>query len=394
MAIDPATLESIRNPLAGLSNIGAMYAKGVEMKQNRELMEMKQSKMDYEMADTGSRVMGAYSKAVMDAVEQDPTVEQDPAKLSEIQSSIRSSFPKGFQQFIPEETQPLDEIQRGYTNAIQIQKMVNPGEYTPPKKQSVVVRTDESGVPYKQDILYDSKGEIFRSPEYAAIDITAETELTKPTQAKAEERVLGAFEFRDSLKSLRGKIKSMEAAGENQFTVGAAASSWIGDMAEQVGAKLPKDWQKDIGDRQKMQSHMDMMFNAWRDSVTGKQASAQELKMIMKQLPRFGEGITKVNSKLDIFDETNEKLIIRMSRALKDGAVFVETKEGEPVYKDQEGNKFKLSTRYPLMNIPNKQIRYDDLLKDAHKAGLDVETAKRTAFETMINEGYDMAGYR
>lgn len=40
MAIDPRTLEGIRNPLAGLSNIGAMYAKGVEMKQQRESLDM------------------------------------------------------------------------------------------------------------------------------------------------------------------------------------------------------------------------------------------------------------------------------------------------------------------------------------------------------------------
>ena len=44
--IDPRLLESIRNPAAGLSNIGAMYAKGVEMKQNKEKMDMEREKLD------------------------------------------------------------------------------------------------------------------------------------------------------------------------------------------------------------------------------------------------------------------------------------------------------------------------------------------------------------
>jgi len=138
MPIDPQTLEAIRNPARGLADIGTAYAKGVETRQNRELLQMKREQLkiarDEHMmkqqldaikwdadkltvADEESKIVGGWTDAVLNQWEALPPEQRTGQSWAKIQVNLRDSLPDAAKAKIPDRIQPLSEVKAGLQGA-------------------------------------------------------------------------------------------------------------------------------------------------------------------------------------------------------------------------------------------------------------------------------------
>jgi len=107
MAISPQTLEGIRNPLSGLSNIGAMYAKGVEMKETKEKLSdaRKTSNLQRQIYDAQldklevnnlldkSKILSGVVEQFKQDAQRDPSIAKDPNAYAQYMQVATEGMP-------------------------------------------------------------------------------------------------------------------------------------------------------------------------------------------------------------------------------------------------------------------------------------------------------------
>ncbi len=141
MPIDPRTLESIRNPMAGLSNIGAQYAQGVQVAQSRQAMEAQRNAQQLQMADIGSKITGAYATAMINWKEDNPDASSEAFETAQLQQW--QALDSAHQQFVPQTTQSIDELKLGRERSEQIQRSLHPENFRTKTAGSEFERLDE-----------------------------------------------------------------------------------------------------------------------------------------------------------------------------------------------------------------------------------------------------------
>lgn len=138
MALDPAALESIRNPTGGkLTQIGQMFAQASQRKKANELAERKmkmteqlnKAQLDNEQmeaANLQSMAIGAFSQSVLEAMKEVPADQaKDPNVIAQIQAKVYQSMPEGVRKVIPDKPQSLEKIELGLENATIYQNWLN-----------------------------------------------------------------------------------------------------------------------------------------------------------------------------------------------------------------------------------------------------------------------------
>ena len=128
MAVSQQTLQSISNPTGGgLSRAYSLYLQGQQNRRAQEAHENQKIAAQYEQMDFATKATGGYSKAMLNWIEQNP--DAMPEEVEAKQTELRNLMPKHVQQYIPEGIQSTAELQRGYDNAMQVQRMLYPTKY-------------------------------------------------------------------------------------------------------------------------------------------------------------------------------------------------------------------------------------------------------------------------
>lgn len=205
MPVNPQILSMIANPTQGrLGDIGQTY---VSTKLAAEKNRMAQEKLDVEtmlananmdqaemdlFKDEAKALYGATSAYLSDVsgdpekgIPSRPELATDPRAYEQYMNNLTEGMPSGvvdkFKGLLPPQIAELNSK----TGAI-VSVMEGSKTSQVPTKRTRVVRVDkDSGLVYKKDTLYNPDGTPREeSPEYADIDVTAATELTKSQTGK------------------------------------------------------------------------------------------------------------------------------------------------------------------------------------------------------------------
>jgi len=355
MTISPQILARIADPTAGrLESIGKNYANArqasIENARSDEKFQMEKTKVEadfqqqtldnmykgnadkraaeldareaqdqkMQMAELGSQAMGAYSTSVLDALEKDPSLATDEARMATVQNEIRDSFPDAYKPMIPDTTQSVEELRRGLVNANSIQSALNP---TAPKTsfemdtiQNIDTKEKQSrikGDPYLEKQIGTNKWiKYFPSTGGTTADIA------KKTKGKLQDEQLLAAELQDSV----AKLDTMW----NEF--GKGKMDWLsqgGDALTRVMEKLnlpiTEGQKASSGNREKMKLETKKMQTAWRLKITGSQAGKWEIQDLMSQPLNMDDTNSQWEVKIPEWKDAADKIAVRAKLAQTQG---------------------------------------------------------------------------
>lgn len=431
MPVDPRILKSIADPTGGrLSDIGQIYAQGQQRKREtareEELLGLKKDEVkakaqqqtldnlykqqaeqranedqQAKLAELGSQAMGAYSTVILDAVENDPSLVADSTRFAQFQKETRDSFPEYYKEFIPEETQPVEEIQRGSKNAIAIQNQLNP---TSPKTTFEMgsiqnIKTGEIQSRPKDDPylakMVGTNEWIKYSP--SAGGTAADTDLTKKTKSKIQEEQLLTAEVQDEVAALdtmwndfgKGKMDWLSQAGDQTIRV-----------MEKLGLPITKGMEISSGQREKMKGRTKQLQTAWRLHVTGSQAGKWEIQDIASQPLNMDDTNSQWKVKLPAWKDKADRIAVRLKMAqaqgfTHSGTVKLSDDREMPMWTNEQTKETKAITDFgALGDIPSMDEYMDMELEENYPDPSTLsDKEKRRAISDVTNKARSL-GYR
>ena len=394
--IDPRTLEAIRNPMAGLSNIGAMYAKGVEMKGRREDREMRRDAMvlaedrasraetmaqdkwteqkrvnllnkqlteaqigkaEMDSMHDQSRVMGALTTQVMEDIKANPQLAQNQEVYNQYLETVTQDLPDSISQQI--KATPLNQLERVNRRSNRMAKALD-DRVVKPTYETISVQNKKTGAidTYRKDdpridklIGGGTHIKYFPSAKGTTGDAP---DLQKKTRGKLEDRALFAADLQDSVASVQ---KLFAGGGSEKLTVWDRMYDAAAEGVEKLGVPLGDKAKDSVKLRQQMIGHTVQVQSNWRRAITGTQASKFELNDIKKQIFQMSDSETIYKTKLDSWKDTSDKMAVRVKKALSDGFKHTGTMKKEngdeiPIYTNEAGENRSLSSFGSLSEIP------------------------------------------
>lgn len=194
MAIDPQTLESIRNPLAGLSGIGQAYMANVKMRQESQALQ-EQSKLtqlktqiaNMNLAETErkalydeSKIRAGISEQILTDIQSNPQL-TDPDAFSEYMASVTQDLPESISERL--KTASPEQIPAILRRNQRIVEVLTPKDQRKPWKMGMVYKDGKPTHSAFMDTTGDmhvqlgegqsrklQKGEMFSSTEISATD--------------------------------------------------------------------------------------------------------------------------------------------------------------------------------------------------------------------------------
>ena len=402
--IDPQILAMIANPTSGkMGEMGKNYVNArnaaLENKRNDELLKIKQDEELRAKADIGSKAMGAYSKSVLDEYKRS-NIDPTSAEAAVVQKQIYDSFPDAYKPFIPETTQPLDELNRGYNNAINIQNMLNPKEPKTTFEMDTVqnVKTGKllsrnKADPYLEELVKTGDWiKYYPSQQGTKGDIPATTKQ----KGESQSAIVDLMTMENDLITLKDRVKG----NEDQLTYWGALGGSILTIGEKLGVKLPEGGKEALQTRQGIIDYSNNIRNSYRRLITGSQASEYELENIYQQAPTIDDSETTFNQKINDWLDDTERLRIRHERILKQGYSYVKNEEGNAIYEDKNGVKKELGEIMSINDIPRSSERITQLL-ELYSGGKppssftaeQIEEMRNRVKRQMASEGYNIKRY-
>jgi len=436
MAVSPQVLKMISDPTAGkLGDIAQTYLKskqvGIENKLTDEKMQLakdkatadaQQTELDnmyksntdkratedaareaqtqqVEMADKGSQAMGAYSTAVLKAIEDNPELVTDEAKFAEVQKSIYDSFPDGYKQFIPEDTQSVEEIRRGLTNANSIQSRLNPvtpkttfemGSIQNVKTGQVISRPKDD--PYLAEMVGTNEW-----VKYSPSQGGTTSDITKKTKGKLQDDQLLAAQMQDDIAALDTMWNDFGKGKMDWVSQGGDAATRV---MEKLGLPITKGQEISSGNREKMKGRTKQLQTAWRLHVTGSQAGKWEIKDIASQPLNMEDTNSQWKVKLPAWKDKADRIAVRAKLAQSQGfnhSGLVKLSDGRemPMWTNPDTGETKAITDFgALGDIPSmKEYMAAELQKRYPNVDAMSKTEQKAAIE-QVKQQANQLGYR
>jgi len=439
MTIDPRSLEAIRNPLAGLSNIGQMYAQGVEMKGRREdrdfrksqalrsenqanaaaamaqekwteekkmnLLQSQLTKSNIEKAEMQtmydqSRVMSAATSQIIEDIKANPALAQDPNAYSQYIQESTKDLPDSIAKKIM--NVPIDQIERINRRSKRMGEALN-DKVSSPNYETISVQNKKTGNidTYRKndprvDKLIGGGTHIKYFPSTKGTK--GDSNLQKKTRGKLEDRALFAADLQDSI----GKVTRLfESGGKEKLTYGDRAYDYLAENAEKLGIDITDKAKGSVGLRQQMQGQIIQVQSNWRRAITGTQASKFELNDIKGQVFQLEDGATVFETKLKSWKDTSDRMAVRTKRALDagfkhTGEITKDNGDVIPIYTNNEGENRSLSSFGALGEIPTMKEYMMKELQSAYpkEAFNDMSKQERQEAIRKITNQANLLGYR
>jgi hypothetical protein len=196
MPVDPRVLEAIGNPTGGkLGDIAKTYVNarqiaienkraGAQAQIEKRLADAKLDESERDLLLTDSKILYAVTEQFKESARQNPIIAKDPKAYGAYMTKVTEGLPEEviskLQGKMPQDLAIINENSRMMMNALGSAK-----DSKAPTKRTVVTRMDEdTGVAYKKDYLYEGNEVTYTSPEYADVEVTAETDLTSSQSGK------------------------------------------------------------------------------------------------------------------------------------------------------------------------------------------------------------------
>ena len=201
-----------------------------------------------------------------------------------------------------------------------------------------------------QDAMVLAQGGVGLPSKGQTIQVNVDTgklPIGKVGQNEIDKSLINNSALADGVKRLDKEAKSLP---DRFWTIQGRIGSTVDDFLSKVGFNL------DRGARDKfisLQRDAGALFDTYRKSVTGAQASVRELEILKERMPVV-DGVINFDSKGDFFaklrslNDFQKAVHERNVKLKKEGISIIPSNNGSLVGIDRNGNKVDVESRFPL----------------------------------------------